>query len=380
MREENQAAPPADPPRDPPPTTTGIEAALAGGGAPPPVPDDPVARRARRGLAAWAAILVVAGLGSLATGQTETAGLVAIAGLFAAAHAADLDPQWRRAYALLALVPPLGGAIVFAALAYSLAHGDLGRVARIVGVATALLGAVGTLASGVPGPRDALVRRFFRGGEPTHALRLAAQLVLAGLLLAVPGWFAFAAVRETLAESGGPLLGKPQLISGLLGYILLALGGVGCGVKRSLAESRDRLGIAPLRPRDLAVIVLGIAFLAVLNGGAEALQRHYLPALWKLDSAISKLIARDLTPAHIVLLGLSAGIGEEIVLRGALQPRLGITLTALVFAALHVQYSWFGMALVFALGLALGHIRRRTSTGVAMTVHGLYDMLAVFAS
>jgi membrane protease YdiL (CAAX protease family) len=77
---------------------------------------------------------------------------------------------------------------------------------------------------------------------------------------------------------------------------------------------------------------------------------------------------------------LSAGVGEEVTLRGGLQPRLGIPLTALLFAALHVQYSWFGMGLVFALGLALGLIRKHASTTAAIVVHGIYDMLAVFSS
>jgi len=47
-------------------------------------------------------------------------------------------------------------------------------------------------------------------------------------------------------------------------------------------------------------------------------------------------------PGLMLLLGLSAGIGEEITLRGALQPKLGLALTSLLFAALHVQYSWYG--------------------------------------
>ena len=51
-----------------------------------------------------------------------------------------------------------------------------------------------------------------------------------------------------------------------------------------------------------------------------------------------------------------------------------------LFAALHVQYSWFGMVLVFALGVTLGLIRKHTSTTAAIVVHGLYDMLAVFAT
>jgi membrane protease YdiL (CAAX protease family) len=79
----------------------------------------------------------------------------------------------------------------------------------------------------------------------------------------------------------------------------------------------------------------------------------------------------------MLLLGLSAGIGEEITLRGALQPRLGLFWTSLLFAVLHVQYSWFGIAVIFAIGVILGVIRNRTNTTVAMAIHTLYDIIAV---
>jgi len=67
-------------------------------------------------------------------------------------------------------------------------------------------------------------------------------------------------------------------------------------------------------------------------------------------------------------------------MRGALQPRLGLLLTSLVFAGLHVHYSWFGMATILLLGVLLGLIRNRTSTTVAILVHALYDIAAVLTA
>jgi membrane protease YdiL (CAAX protease family) len=81
--------------------------------------------------------------------------------------------------------------------------------------------------------------------------------------------------------------------------------------------------------------------------------------------------------ATALLLGVSAGFGEEIAIRGALQPRLGIGLCALLFASAHVQYSWFGMATIALLGVLLGGIRAGTNTTTAIAVHALYDVLAV---
>src|SRR5262249_57168061 len=105
----------------------------------------------------------------------------------------------------------------------------------------------------------------------------------------------------------------------------------------------------------------------------------WFPSLWAADQRMTQAIASGITPARAVLLGLSAGIGEEITLRGALQPRLGIPLTAAFFAALHVQYSWFGMLVIFLLGVLLGQVRQRASTTSAMIAHGAYDMLAALA-
>jgi len=370
MAEENQA-PPSDP------------IALPGDSwvpfRPEPTPDPEVAR-ARRGLALWVALLLVFGVGGLILGQPEVAGLVALGGMFAAAHAADLDPGWRRAYGVLGFLPSVGGVVLFGSLAISLLHAELAPAARAVAVVGAAAGVVGCGLTAAPAALDALVRRLFGGATPSFALRLGAQLALAGVLLALPGWFAFAAMRDTLLESGGPLLAKPQLAGSLVGYLLLALGGVGFGVRRDLRSSLERLGVRAPKPAHLLAVIAGVAGLALLNVAGEAIQRHWFPGLWRADNAISKMLARGLTPAHIVLLGLSAGIGEEIVLRGGLQPRLGIVRTALVFASLHIQYSWFGMSLVFLLGVTLGLIRRHTNTSVAMIVHGLYDMLAVFAS
>jgi membrane protease YdiL (CAAX protease family) len=90
------------------------------------------------------------------------------------------------------------------------------------------------------------------------------------------------------------------------------------------------------------------------------------------------MIAGGLSQWDTLLLGVSAGVGEELALRGALQPKLGVFLTSLLFALLHVQYSWFGVGIILVLGLLLGTIRNRTSTTVAILVHALYDMFAVF--
>jgi len=338
-----------------------------------------VARRARRGLAVWLVILFVCGLGGLLLDQPEAAALVALGTLFAAAHAADLDPLWRQAWQILGFVPPLGGVLFFAYLATVVLPSNLPHAARLAALGFAAAGMIVLGASAVPEIGRALARRCFHA-DPSHALRLGAQVTVAGLLLAVPAWFAFDALKPALLEDPEAVLGKAKLSGALAGYVLLALGGVGCWVRRDFRATLARLGLTRPTMRHGGVILTGAIALVVLNAAAEAVQHRYFPALWKLDHDMSQLIAHALTPGRVVLLGLSAGIGEEITLRGGLQPKLGIAGTSLLFAALHVQYSWFGMVLVFALGVALGLVRKHASTTAAIIVHGLYDMLAVFST
>jgi membrane protease YdiL (CAAX protease family) len=72
--------------------------------------------------------------------------------------------------------------------------------------------------------------------------------------------------------------------------------------------------------------------------------------------------------------GLSAGISEELLFRGAVQPRLGLVVTAFLFAVAHLQY---GLSLatveILIIGLVLGLVRQRTSTTICMIIHASYN-------
>ena len=77
----------------------------------------------------------------------------------------------------------------------------------------------------------------------------------------------------------------------------------------------------------------------------------------------------------------AAGIGEEILFRGAAQPRLGLPLTALLFAAVHTQYTVSpALVHIFVTGLLLGVVRRRANTTTAIAVHASYNFLLALSS
>jgi hypothetical protein len=331
-----------------------------------------------RDLLPWFVIVTVAGVGSLVTGHAELAGLAALAGLFAVAHAADLDPARLTTYRALAWVVPVGSAWAFGSLALVLVAAELPPSSRIAGQAVAVLGAVASVVMAFRPAADALARALFGGAASSRVERLAARLIVAAVFLSVPAGLAFPIAADLLEETGTSLVGGAAGLWGnLAGLVLLALGAVGFTVRRDLPATLDRLGLAPLRLPDLTPVLGGVVALIAVNAGAEWIQSTWFHDLWVADQRVNRLIAGSLSRPEILLLGLSAGFGEEIALRGALQPRLGIFRTSVLFALLHVQYSWFGMLIIAALGLLLGWIRQRTSTSVAIVVHALYDVAAV---
>lgn len=87
--------------------------------------------------------------------------------------------------------------------------------------------------------------------------------------------------------------------------------------------------------------------------------------LYAGSSTIERLIAFSL-----------AGISEELVFRGYLQPRYGTVLSSVVFAALHFQYGFsLIMLFVFAGSLLLGLLRERANTTASMVAHAGYNAL-----
>jgi hypothetical protein len=336
--------------------------------APPPLP---------RGVLHSALLLALLGLAALVLGQVEASLLIAIAALYFVAQGADIHPAMRLVYALLAWIPPVLSAIVLGLLARLLVA-DGAREPFRTGLAVfAGLGALASLATLLTPVADRLVRLLFRGSSPSHTLRLTTRIAFAIMCAAPPAWLA---LRDQLAEllrDPGALVSASKLSGGLVGYVVLAFASVGFMVRRDRRGSLERLGLTALRPAGWLTVVIGVMALWLFNLGVEWLERTAFPALWASDQAFTAALAGAMGPGLMLLLGLSAGIGEEITLRGALQPKLGIALTALLFATLHVQYSWYGMLSILVFGLILGAIRNHGNTTAAILVHALHNLLAV---
>ena len=82
------------------------------------------------------------------------------------------------------------------------------------------------------------------------------------------------------------------------------------------------------------------------------------------------------SPLGILIVGLSAGIGEELLTRGLLQPRLGWLLPNLAFAAAHAfQYGADRIVVVFVIGCVQAYVRDRWNTTAAIITHATYDIV-----
>jgi membrane protease YdiL (CAAX protease family) len=130
-------------------------------------------------------------------------------------------------------------------------------------------------------------------------------------------------------------------------------------------------------PWQLVIALAAAGAFYAFGNGVDALAHVLTPALaHKVDAANQRLFGQLGDPVGIATIALSAGICEEALFRGALQPRLGLLWTALVFAAVHSQYGLsLDAAAVFVLALGLGLLRRLTNTTTSTVCHVAYNTL-----
>jgi CAAX protease family protein len=211
--------------------------------------------------------------------------------------------------------------------------------------------------------------------NPVHTLALVLAVILFGTQTSS------LVLTDVLGALGTQ---QPQSLADVffdeLPLLILALTGVGIFMRRPLAESAERLGV--VRPAWWQVIV-GIAaagiFFAIVVGFDTA--NHYLlpTTAHRVDTVNSHLFGELATAGWlgIVALALLPGICEDLLFRGALQPRIGLVPTALLFTSIHSQYGLsLDLAGIFVVALCLGLLRKWTNTSTSMTAHVTYNLLA----
>jgi membrane protease YdiL (CAAX protease family) len=133
---------------------------------------------------------------------------------------------------------------------------------------------------------------------------------------------------------------------------------------------------------------LGFTLGAALAGLQIVLLRRF--SAWQAFSR-QAIAGTKLGPAEIVCISVIVGVAEELLFRAAMQPLLGLWLTSLLFAAVHVNYgalrgaretrllSALALSTVFAIGVCLGVVFERLGLVAAMVMHAVYDMIVLLA-
>ena len=158
---------------------------------------------------------------------------------------------------------------------------------------------------------------------------------------------------------------------------------VGYPLRRKLREAQQRLALVRPTVRQLLLSVVMIGALL----GVMPLMGYGIEFLWKAlgwpitdEESIKQLFGFTTGLVGATVAAVVAGLGEELVFRGVLQPRLGIFLPALMFTAVHaLQYNFDALLQVFFLGVVFGLIRKRTNTTTSAIIHGGYDFVLLLA-
>ncbi len=294
-------------------------------------------------------------------------------GVVVLANFGDDSPTARRlTYATLGgwnLTMILGGLFT---LINSLMGGPPVSLAR-VGVTLVLTGAVASL-SLMSNVRKGLARWLnIAPDSPLHATALAFAVYFVGLTVVQVQLFGDLA-QLSLPENR---LSWWDVVFGNVPLLLIALAGVGLGLRRNWAETRERLGLGSVSGAQLGVAAGATVVFLVLDYGVLWLWGRLAPhSHAQFAGIITNLFANLTVPGTALLVGLSAAIAEEVLFRGALQPRLGLVFTAVLFTVGHIQYGFsLGLVEMLVIGLALGLLRQRTNTTTCILVHLAYDFL-----
>jgi membrane protease YdiL (CAAX protease family) len=208
--------------------------------------------------------------------------------------------------------------------------------------------------------------------NPVHGLALVLAVILFGSQVALVTF-----VDVLAADQQQPPLTVLDLLAQELPFLIIAVTGVGLFIRRDGKQTAVRLGV--VRPAwwhiTLALAAAGV-FLA-FGQAVDSLSQAWTPDIWhKVDATTRHIFGGLNTPVGIAAIAVLPAICEEILFRGALQPRLGLVVTALLFTSIHTQYSIsFDTFAVLVIALGLGLIRKYTNTTTSAACHAGYNLL-----
>uniref|UniRef100_A0A831TCE8 CPBP family intramembrane metalloprotease n=1 Tax=Thermorudis peleae TaxID=1382356 RepID=A0A831TCE8_9BACT len=273
---------------------------------------------------------------------------------------------------LLALLWTIALGLVVAGLGIMVAGARLPLVlARGAGYTLTMTGVAMLLALVAP------VRRLLARFLPFDAESVPDQVGLAVLLALIAGNLA------GLIWLAGDLRVAPvsvvQLVGQSVTLVAVAALAVGLGIERTWGSTVRRLGFTRLTWVQAATALGFTVALFVIAGAAGALTQWLQPELAReIEDRLVQMTQDVSSVSGALAVSIAAGVGEETLFRGAIQPRYGILLTSALFTLVHVQY---GLSIitagVFAISLLLGLERRYLGTTACILTHATYNAVAI---
>lgn len=182
-----------------------------------------------------------------------------------------------------------------------------------------------------------------------------------------------------------PVTPDQLLVYNGIALIGLAACGIGIMVTRNPQQALARLGLE--KPQGWQI---GVALLAVIGTFAYdyawSLYTHSLQGGMEGKLTNYNLGAFDTgggaAPSALLALStaLCAGVGEEVLMRGAVQPALGILPAAIMHGILHAQFQHAPILILQVAGWStlMGILRRYTNTTTTLICHVTFNFLMTF--
>lgn len=270
-----------------------------------------------------------------------------------------------------ALIPPDALSTEFPSMTPTAA-----AVSFAVAVVGALLGyAVLSLA-----PARDLIMRLSSAFNPSSHVHITAVVLCIVLVFGTLLSYLIGGGQSGLAEAIETTGVSPeQPIFQAVVFVLAGFLGIGFAIRRGTAEAFSRLGLRlPLREDITAGIAVGLALYFGSVIFSNVWQMFVSLEEFQQQTQAAEQFAQVLLaqlPLAIVV-SLSAAVGEEILIRGALQPIFGVWLSSAFFTLLHAQYlATPTMLLIFGIAVGFGWVRQRCSTTAAIIAHFVYNTI-----
>jgi membrane protease YdiL (CAAX protease family) len=204
--------------------------------------------------------------------------------------------------------------------------------------------------------------------NPVHSYALVLAVLLLGTQLASSAFISLSAATA---------LSLADVIAEQVSLLILALAGVGLFIRRDPGQAAARLGLVVPAWWHVVLALAAAGVFFVISQALGALSYTLTPDVAKqVDTTTQRIFGALNNPVGIAVIALAPGICEEILFRGALQPRFGILATALLFASVHTQYALsLDTLAVFVIAIGLGLIRKYTNTTTSSICHTTYNLM-----